>query len=120
MNYSIQEASNRLVDAIKETEEYKEYKRLKDIVYQDATNKSLLDEYKRLQYRMQASMATGQQLDTSSDDFQRMQKILQVLQFNSDCSNFLLAEIRYQQLISEVYKNLTEISGFDLDLFMRG
>ena len=40
--------AHALARALKESEEYREYARLKDVAYEDATNKALLDEYKKL------------------------------------------------------------------------
>ena len=44
--------AHALARALKESEEYREYARLKDVAYEDATNKALLDEYNKLQFRM--------------------------------------------------------------------
>ena len=70
---------------IRESEEYREMNRLKEIARQDDTNRALLDEYKRLQFRVQAKAAAGETMPEA--DFQRLQQIGTLLQFNSDaCS----------------------------------
>ena len=56
---NIYDQARALASALKETEEYREYTRLKAVAYEDSTNKSLLDEYKRLQYAMQMTLASG-------------------------------------------------------------
>ena len=48
---------HQLARAMKDSEEYREYARLRETAYEDETNRALLDEYKRLQFRMQAKMA---------------------------------------------------------------
>ena len=54
--------AHQLARAMKESEEYREYERLRETAYEDETNRALLDEYKRLQFRMQAKMASGESL----------------------------------------------------------
>ena len=51
--------AHALARALKESEEYREYARLKAIAYEDDTNKALLDEYKKLQFRLQAKAASA-------------------------------------------------------------
>ena len=57
-----------LASALKENEEYREYTRLKAVAYEDSTNKSLLDEYKRLQYAMQMTLASGKRYAAKMDE----------------------------------------------------
>ena len=116
---NIYDQARALASALKETEEYREYTRLKAVAYDDSTNKSLLDEYKRLQYRMQALVAAGRGGDAAGEDFQRMQKIAQVLQFNPDCSAYLLAEFRFQKMLSDIFKILADVANIDLDSLTR-
>ena len=69
-----------------------------------------------MQYRMQALVAAGRGGDAAGEDFQRMQKIAQVLQFNPDCSAYLLAEFRFQKMLADIYKILADVAGIDLDM----
>ena len=65
--------AHALARSLKESEEYREFSRLKEVAYDDATNKALLDEYKKLQFRLQAKMASGESMP--NDDMQRLQQI---------------------------------------------
>ena len=112
---NVYDQANQLARSIRESDEYKEYQRLKETAYADSTNKALLDEYKRLQFKMQLKMAQGESMD--SDDMERLQKISNLLQFNSDASAFLFAELRFQRIIADVYKILAGVSGIDTELF---
>lgn len=112
---NIYDQAHQLARSLKDSPEYREYMRLKETVYEDGTNKALLDEYKRLQYRLQARVAMGQG-GMDSEEFERMQKIAQVLQFNPDCANYLMAELRFQTMLSDIYKILAEAAGIDLDM----
>ncbi len=110
--------AHNLAKSLRESEEYSEFNRLKKIAYEDATNKALLDEYKKLQFKLQAKMASGESLPP--DDMQRMQQIGTLLQFNPDVSNFLMAEFRFQRMISDIFKILADVAGVDLDMLYQG
>ena len=54
------------------------------------------------------------------EDFQRLQQIGTLLQFNQDVSAFLLAEFRFQRMLSEIFKILAEVADVDLDMLAQG
>ncbi|MEA4896847.1 YlbF family regulator [Bacillota bacterium Meth-B3] len=115
---NVYDQAHVLARALRESEEFQEYQRLRETAYEDATNKALLDEYKRLQFRMQARVASGQRMD--EDDLKRMQQIASLLQFNADASAYLLAEFRFQKLMADLYKILADVAGIDLDMLTQG
>lgn len=110
--------AHALARALKESEEYREYTRLKENAYDDGTNKALLDEYKKLQFRMQAKLAAGENMP--EEDFQRLQQIGALLQFNPDVSAYLMAEFRFQRMLSDIFKILADVAGVDLDMLAQG
>ena len=99
--------AHALARALKESEEYREFTRLKETAYDDGT-------YKRLQFRLQAKMAAGESMP--QEDMQRLQQIGALLQFNPDVSAYLMAEFRYQRLLSDIFKILADTAGVDLDM----
>ena len=111
---NVYDQAHALARSLKESDEYVQYMQLKDKAYADATNHALLDEYKRLQYQMQLSVASGRRME--EDDLQRMQKIAGLLQFNQDASAYLLAEFRFQKMLADIYKILADVAGIDLDM----
>ena len=110
--------AHALARSLKESEEYKEYKRLREIAYEESTNRALLDEYKKLQFRLQAKMAAGETMP--EEDYQRLQQIGTLLQFNSDVTAFLMAEFRFQRMLSDIFKILGDVAGIDLDMLAQG
>ena len=110
--------AHALARALKESEEYRDYMRLKQTAYDDSTNKALLDEYKRLQFRLQARIAAGESLP--EEDTQRLTQIGALLQFNSDVSAYLMAEFRFQRMLSDIFKILADVAGIDLDMLAQG
>ena len=110
--------AHALARALRESEEYLDYARLKAVAYEDDTNRALLDEYKRLQFRLQAKIAAGETLP--EDDMQRLQQIGALLQFNPDVSAYLMAEFRFQRMLSDIFKILADVAGVDLDMLAQG
>ena len=115
---NVYDQAHILARAMRDSEEFKEYERLREPAYQDSTNKALLDEYKRLQYRLQATMAAGQTMNET--DFQRMQQIGALLQYNQDARDYLMAEFRFQKMLADIYKILADVAGIDLDMLVQG
>ena len=111
---NVYDLAHGLAAAIKRGEEFSEYKRLRDIAYEDETNRALLDEYKRLQYRVQLSAASGNPSD--GDELKRLTQIAGLLQFNPDAGAYIVAEFRLQKLLADVYKIIAEAAGINLDL----
>lgn len=106
--------AHALARTIRESDEYREMERLKAIARESDTNAALLDEYKRLQFRLQARMAAGESMD--EDEQKRLTQIGTLLQFNQDVSAYLLAEFRFQRMLSDIFKILADTAGVDLDM----
>ena len=113
MAVNVYDTANLLARQLKETEEYREYHRLKELAYEDSTNKALLDELKRMQFKMQARAASGEKPD--SEEMQKLMRISSLLQLNQDASAYLVAEFRFQKLIADIYKILGDVAGIDID-----
>ena len=111
---NIYDTAHRLAAEIQNSDECVRLRELRERAYADDTNRVLLDEYKRLQYRLQLKMAQGERMD--EDDMGRLQKISGHLQFNDDASAFLLSEFRFQRIIADIYKILADVSGINMDL----
>ena len=109
--------AHALARALKESEEYREYDRLRQAAYADDTNRALLDEYKKLQFRLQARAASGESIP--QEEMQRLTQIGAILQFNPDVSAYLLAEFRFQRMLSDIFKILADVAGVDLDMLSR-
>ena len=110
--------AHALAKSLRESEEYREMSRLRELAYESDTNRALLEEYKKLQFRMQAKLASGESMP--EEDYQRLQQIGTLLQFNQDVSAYLLAEFRFQRMLSDIFKILADVAGVDLDMLVQG
>lgn len=111
MNY---DAANALARQLGESEEVREYKRLKELVNESETTRALLKEYRRLQMNVQMAAMAHQQLD--SEEMNRFQQISSLLYAGTDTSAFLLAEMRLQQALADIYNIIAKASGIQLEL----
>ena len=114
-NMNIYDTANRLAGEIRSSEECVRLRELRERVYADDTNRVLLEEYKRLQVKLQMSMvgAAGQM---PGEDMQRFQQLASLLYMNSDVQAYLMAEMQMQKTLADVFKILTEAAGVSFDL----
>ena len=111
MEYS---AAHNLARAIRDSEEYRTYHGLKDEVMADETTAALIKEYKKLQVTLQMAAMSGQEPD--STDMQRFSGITTLLFANQDVSQYLLAEMRLQQALADIFKIITDAADIDLGI----
>ena len=112
---NIYDTANRLASEIRQSDECVRLRELRARAYEDDTNRVLLDEYKRLQVRLQMSMvgATGQM---PGEEMQRFQQLASLLYMNNDAQAYLMAEMQMQKTMADVFKILTEAAGITFDL----
>lgn len=111
MDYS---SAHQLARAIKESQEYKEYHGLKEMVMEEETTRALIKEYRKLQMALQIGAMGGQAPDPT--DMQRFQSISQLLYSKQEVSQFLLSEMRLQQTMSDLFKIITDAAGLEIEL----
>ena len=111
MEYS---SAHRLAADIKASEEYQTYHSLKDEVMADETVAALIKEYKKLQITLQMAAISGQKTD--DEDMQRFSGISSLLFAKPEVSQYLLAEMRMQQALADIFKIITEAADVDVGL----
>lgn len=107
----VYDTANQLAKELKQSEEYRAFKTLREQVMENDTTKSLLTEYHRLQIKAQAAAVSGKKDD---ETLEKLQKIGEVLQLNKEASDYLLAEFRLNRMLGDVYKILAEAIDVDL------
>ena len=109
MDYS---STYKLAQDIRDSEEYKTYHDLKDSVMNDETTAALIKEYRKLQMTLQMSAMTGQSAD--ADIMQRFSGLSTLLFSKEEVSNYLMAEMRLQQMMADIFKIVTEAADVDV------
>ena len=113
-NASVRAATEQLTLAIRDSEEYCQYRALKETVMDSDTNKALLTEYQRTQTRLQMAAVSGHEAD--EDDVQRFQQLSALLYMNSDVAQYLVSHLRVRQLAGEVFQRVAAAAELELDL----
>lgn len=111
MEYS---SAYRLAADIRASEEYQTYHTLREEVMGDETVAALIREYKKLQVSLQMAAMSGQTPD--SEDMQRFSGISALLFGKPEVSQYLLAEMRMQQTLADIFKIITEAADLDMNL----
>lgn len=111
MNY---DSAHRLAADIRASEEYQTYHALRESVMQDETTAALIREYKKLQVKLQMAAVAGQNAD--AEDMQRFSGISALLFGKPEVSQYLLAEMRLQQAMADVFRIVTEAADLDIAL----
>ena len=108
----IYDEANALARAIRESEDFRAYRQLRQKIESDETARALLREYKKLQMQLQLAAVAG--AEVSNDDTQRFQQIGALLFAGENTSRFLLLEMRLQQTMADVFKTLSDAAGLDM------
>ena len=111
MDYS---AAYKVAQEIRDSEEYRTYHALKDSVMGDETTAALIREYRKLQVTLQMSARSGQSAD--AEDMQRFSGISALLFSKPEVSQYLLAEMRLQQALADIFKIVTEAAEIEIGI----
>ncbi len=103
-----------LAKDIRETEEYKEYAACKERIGDDAGIKSLIREFKKLQVAVQMGAVIGK--TAAESDTQRFQALSSLLFSDDRTREYLMAEIRLQRMMAEIFGILQEASGIEMEI----
>ena len=104
----------RLAQEIRDSEEYKTYHQLKETALADETTAALVKEYRKLQMTIQMAAMGGQQ--PGQEDMQRFTGISTLLFSKPEVSQFLLSEMRLQQVMADIFKIVTEAADVEVSI----
>ena len=108
------EAAKALAQAIQESPEYREYIQLKKEIDEDAGIKALIQEYRKMQTSMQMRLLSGQSMD--AEETQRFNSLNMLLFADSRTSGFLMAEMKMQRMMAEIFETLTHAAGMEIPM----
>ncbi len=107
----VYDTAKLLANEMKNSIEYREYTAAKARAMENNTTRTLIEEYNKLQFRSQAAMIAG---ETENESLKKLQKIGELMQFDTDASAYLMAEFRLKRMLGDVYKILAEAVDVDL------
>ena len=113
----IYDRANALAQDIKDSEEYKAFKVLKDEVYADEATKGLIKQYKAAQFEAQTQVMSGK--EPGADVMDKLKKLGEVLGLNARVGEYFAAEYKFNTLVSDIYRIIGDACDIDAD-FLQG
>ncbi len=97
---------HELVRSIKESEEVKQYMKIKDELYQDDKNKEMIKNFRDMQAEVQSLLMQGQEAD--GEKMEKLQNLYQILVSNPKIKEFFDKEVQFDVMLSDIYKIIGE------------
>lgn len=110
----LEDAIEQLAEALRQTEDYRRYRELRTIVMGNEASLALLRRYQSAQTALQLSALSGS--EPSPDDVTAFEGLSGLLYADQDTADYLLAQMRMQQMVAEVMKHLTDAAELELSL----
>ncbi len=97
---------HELVKAIKESDEVKEYLKLKEEIYKDEENRELIKDFREKQMEVQSLLMQGQEAE--NEKMEKLKNLYQILASNVKVKEFFDKEVRFDVMLSDIYKIIGE------------
>ena len=98
--------AKELVEAVKSSNQVKEYLSIKEEVYKDDSCKELIKEFRDKQVEVQSLLMQGQEAD--NEKMEKLQSLYQILVSNPKVKDFFDKEIQFDELLADLYKIIGE------------
>ena len=106
---NVYDEAHGLARAIKESNEFKEFDRMRKEVEQDADVSQMLGELHKLQIELQTAQMTGNQPD--ADMMSRMQSLSTMLATKPLAAKFMQTEAAFSVMMNDVFRIIGEAVG---------
>ena len=114
MPEEVTRAAEGLLSAIKGTQVFQEYEELKTSVMADEVNRRLLDRFMRAQAALQmAAMAGHEPREADAAEFEKLSTLLYQ---SPEITDYLLAQMKVQQLVAQTLSLTTDDAGISIDI----
>lgn len=106
---NVYDEAHGLARAIKESNEFKEFDRMRKEVEQDADVSQMLGELQKLQIELQTAQMTGNQ--PNADMMSRMQSLSTMLATKPLAAKFMQTEAAFSVMMNDVFRIIGEAVG---------
>lgn len=103
---NVYDKTHELAKSIKESSEYKEYKAVKEIVYNDLNLKDKVDEFEKIRYEEQLLAIQGEKQD--EEKMKKLQELYEILIKEPEVKNFFDKQVKFNVMIADVNKIIGE------------
>lgn len=103
---NVYDTVNQLAKEIKESEEYIEYKKIKEVIKEKTELKEKLDNFEKARYETQIATMKGE--EPNKEQVENLQKIYLELIQNDITKRYLDTELKFNTMLSDINKILGE------------
>lgn len=114
MPVEVSRAADALLEALRSTETFQTYEALKQTVMADEVNRRLLERFMRAQSALQMAAMAGS--EPREEDTAEFEKLSALLYQSPEVTDFLLAQMRVQQLVAQTLSRITGEAGISIDI----
>ncbi len=106
---NVYDTANRLAYEIQESDEYKQYKKLKDSVMSDNAKKNKIEEFEKLRYDVQLMAYTGENNDEEKQEkTKKLEEMYRMLVEDKQVKEYFDLEVKFNVMIADVNKIIAE------------
>lgn len=103
---NVYDTANKLAYELKNSEEYKNYKRAKDAVMQNPEMKAKIEEFEKIRYEAQVLTIKSGEADT--EKMQKLQELYGILIDNKEIKEYFDLEVKFNVMVADVNKIIAE------------
>ena len=109
---NVYDQAHGLAQAIKESEEFKQYDQMQKLVESDPQLSDMVKQLQDLQIRQQTMQMSGEQV--SPEMMQDIQRISAMMMANPAAAQYMQTAMRFSLMMADVYKIIGEAVGMDM------
>lgn len=102
----VYDEANNLAKAIKESNEYKEYKKAKDEMVANPEMKAKIEEFEKIRYEVQVMAFEGKAQD--EEKMKKLQEMYDMLMKEPKIKEYFDIEVRFNIMLADVNKIISE------------
>lgn len=103
---NVYDTANKLASEIKESEEYKNYKKAKQLVMGKPELKEKIDQFEKVRYEVQILAMQGEQ--GNEEKMAKLQEMYTILIQNNEIKEYFDLEVKFNVMVADVNKIIAE------------
>ena len=103
---NVYDTANRLAYEIQESEEYKQYKKVKTDIMSNAESKKKVEDFEKLRYEVQLAQYTGEGKD--EENAKKLEEMYGMLVQDKQIKDYFDLEVKFNVMIADVNKIIAE------------
>ena len=103
---NVYDTANRLGYEIKESEEYRAYKKAKEKILNNPDTKKKIDDFEKLRYEIQVLTFEGKENDPEKT--KKLEEMYQILVADKEIKEYFDLEVKFNVMVADINKIIAE------------